>query len=70
MESAGGTCRLSGLSEELTFEQRSEGRERGLMSRRKELQIEGTASAKALRWEYAWHVGETVRIPIWLEQSE
>lgn len=37
VESAGGTFRLSGLSEEVTFEQRSEGRERGLISRRKEL---------------------------------
>lgn len=50
MESDGGSFRLSGLSEEVTLEQRPEGSERGLISRGIELWGEGTASEKALRW--------------------
>lgn len=32
--------------------------------------MEGTARAKALSWEQTWHVQETAKLPLGLEQSE
>lgn len=49
----GDYCRRSDLSERVAVEQRSEEIARGLVSKERELQVEGRATAKALGWEYA-----------------
>ena len=48
----------------MTFEQRSEGVTDA--DNQRVLEAEETASAKALRWEYAWCVGKKERRPVWL----
>lgn len=62
-----------GLIEEAAFEWRLERGEgiNDVGSWRKSIPAEGTrASAKAPRWEHAWHVRGTARRPVWWMWSE